>query len=86
MVFDDCPIPPTRPKVHGPVLVTPEEETRASVTLSDLLAAGLLETGDLLIPVDPERETIAEVTDEALIALDEHTYDSPPTRRPRRRR
>ena len=69
--------PSYQPRVHGPVLVTPEEETRASVTLSDLLAAGLLETGDLLIPVDPERETIAEVTDEALIALDEHTYDSP---------
>ena len=69
--------PSYQPSVDGPLLVASEEEPRASVTLSDLQAAGLIRSGDLLIPVDPERDTIAEVTDEALIALDEHTYDSP---------
>ena len=38
----------------------------------------MLKPGDLLIPADPERNnTIAEITDDALIALDEHVYDSP---------
>jgi hypothetical protein len=47
------------------------------VTLTDLMAAGLLKAGDLLIPVDPERTTIAEITEDALISLNEHTYDTP---------
>jgi hypothetical protein len=41
------------------------------------MAAGLLSSGDLLIPTDPERSSIAEITDEGLIGLNEHTYDSP---------
>ena len=55
-----------------------EEDTAETATLSELVAAGLLKPGDLLIPADPERDdTIAEITDDALIALDEHVYDSP---------
>ena len=69
--------PSYQPSVDSPLLIAAEEEPRANVTLSDLQTAGLIRSGDLLIPVDPERDTIAEVTDEALIALDEHTYDSP---------
>lgn len=66
-----------RPRIESATQVTPIDEIQESVTLSDLQAAGLLESGDLLIPIDLESDTIAEVTDEALIALDEHTYDSP---------
>jgi hypothetical protein len=54
-----------------------EQDGFVGVTLADLMAAGLLKAGDLLIPVDPERSTIAEVTDDALISLNEHTYDTP---------
>lgn len=39
--------------------------------------AGLIHAGELLVPADPERDTIAEITEEALIAVDEHGYDSP---------
>ena len=71
--------PSYQPRVEGSAVVTSEteEEPRAIVTLNELLAVGLLQSGDLLVPVDPERDTIAEVTDDALIALDEFTYDSP---------
>ena len=56
----------------------PEQDTDTTVALSELVAAGVLKPGDLLIPADPERnDTIAEITDDALIALDEHVYDSP---------
>ena len=55
----------------------PEEERIQGITLNDLMAAGLLKAGDLVIPADLERDTVAEITDEALIALDDHTYDSP---------
>ena len=56
----------------------PEQDTDTPVALSELVAAGVLKPGDLLIPADPERnDTIAEITDDALIALDEHVYDSP---------
>lgn len=47
------------------------------VTLFDLITAGLIKPGDLLVPIDPERTTIAEVTDDGLISFGEHTYDSP---------
>ena len=56
----------------------PEPSTAKPAALSELVAAGVIKPGDLLIPADPEREdTIAEITDDALIALDEHVYDSP---------
>ena len=56
----------------------PEQDTDTPVALSELVAAGVIKPGDLLIPADPERNnTIAEITDDALIALDEHVYDSP---------
>ena len=69
--------PSYQPMVEGTTPTAPEEEKVEGVTLNDLVSAGLLQIGDLLIPANPERDTIAEVTDEALIALDERTYDSP---------
>ncbi|MCY3924175.1 MAG: DUF262 domain-containing protein [bacterium] len=64
------------PALAGPV--SPEEDTTEAATLSELVAASLLKPGDLLIPVDPERDdTIAEITDDSLIALDGHVFDSP---------
>ena len=57
---------------------TPVQDTTKTASLSELVAAGILKPGDMLIPADPERtNTIAEITDDALIALDEHVYDSP---------
>jgi hypothetical protein len=53
------------------------EETLLEVSLADLLQAGLLKAGDLLTPADAERESIAEITDEGLISLNEHSYDTP---------
>ncbi|MDE0374570.1 MAG: DUF262 domain-containing protein [bacterium] len=65
--------------LSGPSASTaPEQDTVRTLSLSELVAAGLLMPGDFLIPADPERDdTIAEITDDALIALDEHVYDSP---------
>ena len=69
--------PSYQPMVEGAKPTAPEEEKVEGVTLNELVSAGLLQIGDLLIPANPERDTIAEITDEALIALDERTYDSP---------
>lgn len=69
--------PSYEPRVDDATPATPHEEQAKGASLSELLDAGLLNDGDLLIPSDPERDTIAEITEEALIALDEHTYDSP---------
>ncbi len=69
--------PSYQPMVEGATPTAPEDERVESVSLNDLVGAGLLKIGDLLIPANPERDTIAEITDEALIALDERTYDSP---------
>lgn len=65
--------------LSGPTTSTaPEQDTVRKSSLRELVDAGLLKPGDILIPADPEREdTIAEITDDALIALDEHVYDSP---------
>ena len=69
--------PNYQPKVDGAVTVSTEHDGFVDVTLTDLMLAGLLKAGDLLIPANPERSTIAEITDDALISLNEHTYDSP---------
>ena len=69
--------PSYQPMVESATPTAPEEERIQGITLNDLVSAGLLNAGDLIIPADPERDTIAEITDEALIALDDHTYDSP---------
>ena len=56
----------------------PGQDTVKATSLSELVASGVLKTGDLLIPADPERDdTIAEITVDALIALNERVYDSP---------
>jgi len=54
----------------------PIEET-LSVSLSELVAAGLLKVGDLLTPSDSEKTSVAEVTEDGLISLDGHTFDTP---------
>ena len=69
--------PSYQPMVEGATPTAPDEERIQGITLNDLMAAGLLKAGDLVIPADLERDTVAEITDEALIALDDHTYDSP---------
>src|SRR5271166_1352081 len=57
--------PNYQPKVDGAATATVESDGFIGVTLTDLMSAGLLAAGDLLIPVDPERSTIAEVTEDA---------------------
>lgn len=47
------------------------------LTTIELFAVGLLHAGDLLTTADPENDTIAEITDDGLLGLGEHTYDSP---------
>lgn len=69
--------PNYQPKVDGAATASTEHDGFVDVTLTDLMLAGLLKAGDLLIPANPERSTIAEITDDALISLNEHTYDSP---------
>ena len=70
--------PTYEPQVEG-ITPTPStaEEEREIASLNDLLDAGLLNPGELLVPVDPERDTIAEVTEEGVIVLDDRSYSSP---------
>ena len=74
--FSKLSDPNYQPKVEG-VVVTEAVVAAVEVTLADLLSASLLKSGDLLIPADPERTTIAEITDDGLISLNEHLYDTP---------
>ena len=70
--------PHYKPMSRPAVPVAPGQDSIKTASLSDLVAAGVLKPGDMLIPADLERtNTIAEITDDALIALDEHVYDSP---------
>ena len=70
--------PHYKPMSRPAVPVAPGQDAIKTASLSDLVAAGVLKPGDMLIPADLERaNTIAEITDDALIALDEHVYDSP---------
>lgn len=66
-----------QPQVEGATPAAPDAEEVEHISLSDLMDAGLIRAGELLIPADAERDTIAEITEDALIVLDEHTYDSP---------
>ena len=58
--------PSYKPMVEGATPTAPNEQRIEGITLNDLVAAGLLKAGDLVIPADLERDTIAEITDEAL--------------------
>ena len=70
---------PNYKPMSGPAApAAPGRDTVKTSSLTELVAAGVLKPGDFLIPVDPERDdTIAEITVDALIALDERVYDSP---------
>jgi hypothetical protein len=75
--FNKLSDPNYQPNVEGVVPGAVGETTVVDVTLVDLMNAGLLRAGDLLIPVDPERTTIAEITEDGLISVNEHTFDTP---------
>ena len=66
-----------QPRVEGVAPEAHDEEAVEHVSLSDLMNSGLISTGELLIPADPERDTIAELTEEGMIAVDDHAYASP---------
>ena len=69
--------PNYQPTLEQVTTVAIADEDTVAVTLIDLVTAGLIKPGDLLVPIDPERSTIAEVTDDGLISVGEHTYDTP---------
>lgn len=70
--------PHYKPRSAPAAPAAPGQDTATTASLSELVAAGVLKSGDMLIPADPERaNTIAEITDDGLIALDGHVYDSP---------
>jgi len=75
--FNKLSDPNYQPIVEGVVATTVPDGAMVDVTLMDLVLAGLLKPGDLLIPADPEKTTIAEITDDGLISFNEHTYDTP---------
>lgn len=75
--FSKLSDPTYQPVVEGAVPAAVDDEAVVDVSLVDLLLAGLLRPGDLLRPADPERTTVAEVTEDGLISLNEHTYDTP---------
>ena len=54
-----------------------DDETTRGLRLPDLVDAGLLRPGDILGPVDPERPTVAEITDDALLSFNDEEYDTP---------
>ena len=69
--------PNYQPTLEQVTTVVLADEDTVAVTLLDLVTAGLIKPGDLLVPIDSERSTIAEVTDDGLISVGEHTYDTP---------
>ena len=54
-----------------------DDETTRGLRLPDLVDAGLLRPGDILGPVDPERPTVAEITDDAMLSFNDEEYDTP---------
>lgn len=69
--------PNYQPTLEQATVTVGAVEDTVDVTLLDLVTAGLIKPGDLLVPIDSERTTIAEVTDDGRICLGEHTYDTP---------
>ena len=69
--------PNYQPTLEQATVTVGAVEDTVDVTLLDLVTAGFIKPGDLLVPVDSERTTIAEVTDDGLIGFGEHTYDTP---------
>lgn len=60
----------TRPDIQ------PTAQPLALPTLEKLVLSGVLPVGTLLTPVDPERSTIAEVTEDGYIKVGEHLCES----------
>lgn len=53
------------------------DDSLVGVSVLDLLEAGVLRPGDLLTPADSEVQTPAEVTEEGLLVIGDHSYDTP---------
>ena len=66
---------------YQPVLPDPtghgDEAPEVIVTLLDLMAAGVLASGDLIESTDPERPAIGEITDDGEILIDDKVFDTP---------
>ena len=59
-----------------PVALLSDESTSIDVTLAELFSAGAIKIGDLLSPVDTEKDSIAEIIEGGLLHLGEHLFDS----------
>jgi hypothetical protein len=62
----DLSRPPTEPSIAEVVLPT----------LEVLVAEGMLPVGTLLTPIDSDRDTIGEITEDGYLKVGEHQYDS----------
>lgn len=69
----DANYEPSIPEVTAPG----DDPATVSITTSDLLAAGLLNAGDILEPTDDSIDVLAEITEDGLIAIGERTFDNP---------
>jgi hypothetical protein len=67
--------PNYEPDLTRPSAVSPVEMDLP--TLESLISTGVLPSGTLLTPVNEERDTVAEVTEDGYIKVGEHLCESP---------
>lgn len=67
--------PTYQPEIVIPAPAADDEAT--TITILDLISAGLLKPEDLIIPVESDGTIIAEITEDGEILLDDKTYDNP---------
>ena len=69
--------PNYEPKIDELTEVVHANEEAAEVTLADLLAAGILKAGDSLVPINSNLKVEAEITEDAVIAIESKTFNTP---------
>lgn len=69
--------PNYQPQANPETLKSGDEIPDASVSILDLVVAGIIRAGDSLVSVDPENRIRAEITDDGLIAVGNQVFDSP---------
>ena len=69
--------PNYHPQIEAVRDVLSTDDPFEGLRLTDLIEADLLRPGALLGPSDPERTTIAEITEDGLMDIDDELYDTP---------
>lgn len=64
-------------RAQPPLPAQTQDDEHALATFSDLVLAGSLPPGTYMTPTDAETDSIAEVTEDATILLDDHEYRTP---------